>query len=251
MFYDGFADIYDEMIDWEARLAQEQEHFHSLFQKHGVKRILDVACGTGMHCIMFAKMGYKVVGADNSPSMLEFAKKNATKAGVKGVKFVEGEFTTLTQSVKRPFNAIVCLGNSIPHLVNDDDIVVALREFYELLRPSGLLVIQTVHFDHYLDCSESAVAVTEGHRDGRPVTFRRHYEFKGTKLVFHVSVYDGGSRELLENYSSPINPIRRERLETFLEKVGFSDIEFFHNIAGETLTSESKSMVCLAIRPKD
>lgn len=251
MFYDEFADSYDEMIDWQARLEYEKLYFSKLFKKYGVKRILDVACGTGMHSILFNKMGYRVVGIDNSPGMLEQARRNAKEHGAKGLRFIEASLTSLPEVVKGRYEAIVCLGNSLPHLVDDQDIVKALSDFYSILRTGGILIMQIVHFDHYLDSAESAVAVVDGFRYGKPVTFRRHYEFKGTKVIFHVSVYERDSRDLLENYSTPINAIRRELLETFMEKVGFGDIQFYSDLAMNPLTQGAKSLVTLAQRTKD
>ena len=250
LFYDEFADYYDEMINWESRLKFERKHFKKLFGRYGVRRVLDAGCGTGRHSILFAGLGLSVVGIDISEPMLEQAKRNAEAEGAKGVKFAVGNFAELTKTIRGRFGAVVCLGNSLPHLIADADVVQTLREFYSLLRKGGLLVLQGVHFDHYLDSAESAVAVTDGERDGRPITFRRHYEFKGTKVIFHVSVFDRYRRELLENYNSPLNPIRRELLETFLEKVGFTDIQFYKDIAMRPRTAASKNIACLARKPE-
>ena len=250
MFYEGFADCYDDMVRWEDRLAFEGKYFDKLFKHYGVDRILDVACGTGRHTILFAELGYKVVGVDNNDCMLELAKKNIRAAGVKGIKFLKADMMALPEAIRGRYSCVVSLGNSLPHLVDDEEILEALRHFYKLLRPGGLMLLQTVHFDHYLDSSDSAVAVTEGIREGKPVTFRRHYEFKGTKVIFHVSIYDGSTRELLDTYSAPLNPIRRELLETFLEKVGFSGVQFYEDISLRPLTHASRSMFCFAFRPK-
>jgi glycine/sarcosine N-methyltransferase len=250
VFYEGFADSYDDMVDWEKRLAFEGKFFDKLFKHYGVEKILDAACGTGRHSILFSKMGYKVLGVDNNESMLELARKNAKAGGVKGLRLQVADFLTLCDLIKSRFDTIVCLGNSLPHLVDDEDVLKALRNFFKLLKPGGLLLLQTVYFDHYLDSADSAVAVRDGLRNGRQVTFRRHYEFKGTKVIFHVSIYDLHSRELLENFSTPLNPIRRELLEAFLEKVGFTGIQFFEDISLKSLTTESRSLIGFAFRPK-
>jgi len=251
VFYDAFADSYDDMVDWEKRLAFEGKHFDRIFKHYGIERILDAACGTGRHAIHFAKLGYRIVGIDNNESMLELASRNAKQAGVKGLKFQLAEFLTLKETIRGRYGSIVCLGNSLPHITEDSAILTALRNFYDILKPGGLLLLQTVHFDHYLDSADSAVAVTEGMRNGRHVIFRRHYEFKGTKVIFHVSIYDSNTRELLETYSTPLNPIRRELLETFLEKVGFTGVQFYQDITLKPLDSESRAMVSFAFRPKN
>lgn len=251
MFYDEFADSYDEIVGWHLRLDNECKQLIALFKRHGIKDVLDVGCGTGMHVIKLSKKGYNIVGVDYSPGMLAQARINAKEFKAKGLKFISGEFTRITRAVKGPFDAIICMGNSLPHLVDDDNIRITLAYFFKLLRPGGMFALQTVHFDHFLDSPESAVAVTDGIRHGRPVTFRRHYEFKGTKLIFHVCVYDANSRELLESFSSPINAIRKELLELFLEKGGFESIQYFSDLGLQPISEESKNLACLAFRPKE
>jgi SAM-dependent methyltransferase len=249
LFYDHFADSYDAMINWESRLEREQDDLSALIAANRIKSVIDVGCGTGIHPIVFSKMGLKVVGVDNSPHMLKIARQNAKKYQATGIEFIEGEFTKLDEVVKGPFDSVVCLGNSLPHLMDDGHVLIAFQQFYNLLNPGGLLLVQTVHFEHYLDSPDSAVAVGEGVHRGMKVTFRRHYEFKGTKVIFHVSIYDQHSKDLLESYSSPLNAIRREVLEAQLGKAGFVDVQFCRDFSLTPLSDEDRSQVIAARRP--
>jgi len=43
-------------------------------------RVLDTACGTGVHTIALAQHGFTVTGADPSPAMVERARQNAMAA---------------------------------------------------------------------------------------------------------------------------------------------------------------------------
>lgn len=250
-FYEMFADSYDDMINWSSRLEREERDLKKIVSENKIKTCVDAGCGTGVHAITLARMGVKVLGIDNSQPMLDIAIRNAQKQKLKNVEFKIGEFVKLDKSVKGPVDAIFCLGNSLPHLVDDLDIITALGQFHKLLKPGGLCLIQMVNFDHYLDSSDSAVAVVDGIRKGREVTFRRHYEFKGTKVIFHVSIYDSRSRELLEDYSSPLNAIRRDLLETFMEKAGFDDIQMYFDFSKQPLKRDDRSVTIFAWRPKD
>ena len=51
---------------WKRRLRREKPFFTRVFKKHRVCRILDTACGTGMHAIAFRDWGCHVIGADIS-----------------------------------------------------------------------------------------------------------------------------------------------------------------------------------------
>ncbi|MGC8833622.1 MAG: class I SAM-dependent methyltransferase, partial [Armatimonadota bacterium] len=69
-FYDALGAQYDEMIDWESRYQREAPFFQSLFARNNVRRVIDAACGTGMHARWFAEWGLEVVAADPSSAMV-------------------------------------------------------------------------------------------------------------------------------------------------------------------------------------
>jgi ubiquinone/menaquinone biosynthesis C-methylase UbiE len=64
--YDALSDDYDRFVNWENRLAYEMPFIERTLREVDARRVLDVACGTGMHAIQLARRGYKVVGADPS-----------------------------------------------------------------------------------------------------------------------------------------------------------------------------------------
>ena len=47
--FGDLADVYEAMIDWPKRLAGEGPFYRRLFGRHGVRSVIDVACGTGRH----------------------------------------------------------------------------------------------------------------------------------------------------------------------------------------------------------
>ena len=74
--FDDLTDVYEAMIDWPRRLANDGPFFQGLFEELGVRRVADVACGTGHHAAMFHSWGLLVEGADISPNMIERARRN-------------------------------------------------------------------------------------------------------------------------------------------------------------------------------
>ena len=73
--FDDLTDVYEAMIDWPKRLNAEAPFFRRLFEKHNVKRVADVACGTGRHAAMFHSWGLEVEGSDISPNMIDRARE--------------------------------------------------------------------------------------------------------------------------------------------------------------------------------
>lgn len=56
--------------------------------------LLDLGCGAGRHAIEFASRGYKVVGIDISPWLLNVARRRADNAGVQ-ITFLQGSVADL------------------------------------------------------------------------------------------------------------------------------------------------------------
>jgi 2-polyprenyl-3-methyl-5-hydroxy-6-metoxy-1,4-benzoquinol methylase len=109
---------YDRFVNWQNRLAIELPFIIEQLQSSNAKTVLDAATGTGMHAIALAQLGYQSTGADNSIGMIEKARHNATSAGV-SVRFEIAGFGTLAHSLgTHSFDAVLCLGNSLPHLLS-------------------------------------------------------------------------------------------------------------------------------------
>ncbi|TLM78824.1 MAG: class I SAM-dependent methyltransferase, partial [Actinobacteria bacterium] len=147
--FNEFGGEYDRMIAWENRLKREEPFFTGLFARYGVRSVLDAACGTGQHALLFAGRGLAVAGADLSPTMIEQARANAAARGLPA-EFVQAGFGQLAETLGRQFDAVVCLGNSLPHLKNTGELRPALADCYRVLIPGGVLVIQNRNYNKVL-----------------------------------------------------------------------------------------------------
>ena len=75
--YAGIAERYDLFRGrFGEHGREEMAFFWRLFEKHGVRRVLDCACGTGHDLHLFYLLGCQVMGADISPAMLAQARAN-------------------------------------------------------------------------------------------------------------------------------------------------------------------------------
>jgi SAM-dependent methyltransferase len=244
--YDALAADYDRFVDWKGRLAHELPFFVRLFQEHGVQRVLDSACGTGHHAIALARHGYAVVGADLSQAMVERARANAAAAGVDVAFAVAGleELSTLGET----FDAVLCLGNSLPHLLTADAVAGALADFAAVLQPGGLLVIQNRNFDRVWAERERFMP-PQSHRAGDAEwLFIRFYDFHEETATFNmVRLRRAGDSWTQDIESTKLRPIFRDDLAAALKAAGLCGVEFYGSYGGSTFDpAQSGDLIAVA-----
>jgi SAM-dependent methyltransferase len=229
--YDALAADYDRFVDWQGRLSHELPFFMSLFGGHGVRRVLDAACGTGHHAIALARQGYQVVGADLSAAMIQRAQENASAHGVDAAFVVAGlgGFAALGET----FDAAICLGNSLPHLLSARAVGETLADFAAVLRPGGLLVIQNRNFDRVWAQRERFMPPQSYRDDAGELLFVRFYDYHEETVDFNmVRLRRTGDEWAQDVESTKLRPIFRDDLAAALAAAGLSEIAFYGSYDG-------------------
>lgn len=233
--YDDFSTDYDRFVNWEARLAAELPFIEGELRAVGARRVLDAACGTGMHAIALAQRGYEVTGADLSAGMIARARANADTAGV-ALRFEVVGFGQLAHRfLGDRFDALLCLGNSLPHLLTPADRAAALADFAACLSPGGLLLVQNRNFDAILERRERWME-PQSHRAGdQEWLFFRFYDFDpGGALTFNLATLqrEGTGAWQQKIASTRLWPVTREELTAALSASGFDNIVCYGDMAG-------------------
>jgi glycine/sarcosine N-methyltransferase len=224
-FYDALASDYDRFVNWEGRLAHELPFLERLFAGHDVRHVLDAACGTGHHAIALARRGYQTMGVDLSAAMIEQAKRNAAAVGVEASFAVAG-FGGLA-ALGQTFDAVLCLGNSLPHLLTEKALAEALSDFAAVLHPGGLVVIQNRNFDRVWRQRERFMG-PQSCRDGeREWVFVRFYDFHEATITFNmIRLQRSGGTWTQDVESTELCPIFRDGLAAALGTAGFFQAAF-------------------------
>lgn len=139
------AELYDLFYADKPYVA-EALFVHERLADHGgppMRRILDLACGTGSHALAFEKHGYEVVAVDSSPDMLTRARQKAADTGA-SVEFIEQDMRGLALSAGH-FDAVVCLFDSLGYAVSNNALADVLRSVHRHLRPEGMFVLEFWH----------------------------------------------------------------------------------------------------------
>ncbi len=136
--YSGFAAAYDRMmqnVDY-VRWAEYIDSLFGLYNFHP-KRVLDIACGTGSATILLAQKGYKMSGTDRCMEMLVRAREKAEKRGIR-LFLWQQDMRYLT--VTRPYDAALCLYDSINYILTEDEMKQFFRRVSDALTPKGIFI---------------------------------------------------------------------------------------------------------------
>ncbi|MEB3185908.1 MAG: class I SAM-dependent methyltransferase [bacterium] len=135
--YEDYARFYDRT--GQARFGLRMlSHAMRDWARSGlvVKRLLDVACGTGAVAVACARRGIDVVGIDASEAMLEVARARARHWGVP-VDYQLQDMRSL--HVPGPFDVVTCFYDSLNYLLDPAELVQVFTQVAVLLRPGGQL----------------------------------------------------------------------------------------------------------------
>lgn len=248
-FYDRLAKAFDVMTDWQTRLAHEMPFLERTLDEHRARTILDTACGTGWHAITLAQKGYAASGCDASPAMVERARANAAQAGVRA-RFEVAGFASLSMFPEE-FDAVLCLGNSLPHLLSQEELLGALRQMRARLIPGGVLILHNLNYDlrwkkkpRFFSANGSADTLVWRFADYGP-------EF----ITFHTALFERNPSEgnrAFASWSVQVNstlqrPLLQQALDEALALAGFANIRHFGGLDGSAFhQEESADLVVVA-----
>jgi len=260
--YDDFSEDYDRFVNWEERLSAEMPFLLEKLRTAAPEgewptRVLDAACGTGMHAIALAKTGMRVFGTDLSPGMIRVAKENAHTAQ-SNAEFKAAGFGALAESFSGsspypyPFDVIICLGNSLPHLLSGEAILDALADMGKCLRPGGLLLLQNRNFDAVMAEKNRWLGTQSQVEGSHEWLFLRFYDFDPDGLITFniIRLHKDGSGPWTQHESATrLFPLKQENLLPLLERAGFHQISCFGQMGnGAFDPMKSGNLVVTAVK---
>lgn len=148
-FYDVLAGRYHLLFpDWWSAALEHGRVIHRLLSARGAGagRLLDCTCGIGTQALPLALIGYDVTGTDVSSAAVERAGAEALARGIE-VDLRVADLRDLRRHVNGRFDVVISCDNALPHLLTDDDLLAALRNVRECLRPKGLMLASLRDYD--------------------------------------------------------------------------------------------------------
>jgi ubiquinone/menaquinone biosynthesis C-methylase UbiE len=221
--YADFAERYDLATGpLDEQAPQAVEFFRRLFAEHGVERVLDCACGSGRHLLLFHSLGCQVSGSDASASMLAQARQNLTAAGI-DLPLLEADYRELPRNCAHSFDAVTCLG-SIGYMPDETQFLRAFRSMAAVLRPGGVLVLSAIPTDRQWR-EKPRFLLTANTRNHSRLFVVDYLERRARYNV--LDIFHSQEQRGLKVWSAELTVLLRDDQQRLLTTAGFGHVGFF------------------------
>ena len=243
-FYNAVAGDYETIVDAAGRAAGIEVFVSELTGSYCVRSAVDVACGTGAYTLALAAAGVKTIGADISEGMVDRARANAQKAGADIQWHVAG-MQDIADHVAGPVDAVLCMGNSLPHILTDDDLARTVSAFRQLLSPEGVAVVHLLNYERILAGRERIVGITR--TDGGE--YVRFYDFFHGRLRFNIlEIHWAGDAASHTLHATELRPYRSGELVDAFTQGGFTTVETYGSQAFDPFDAGVSDVLVLVAR---
>lgn len=229
-FYDELAPYYHLIFDdWDQSMRVQGDALARIIDAHWpqARRVLDVACGIGTQALALAQKNYIVFGSDTSEAALERARHEARKRNLH-VAFSRRDMRNSHDKQAEPFHVVLCADNALPHLLTDDDILLALRKMHACLEPRGGVIITVRDYDAMQKGRGLVLSYPVRKGDGKRYILFQRLDFRGqfcaVKFVVVDEEPDTGRSRVLE-MKTHYYAIGTDRLCQLMREAGFVDVK--------------------------
>lgn len=182
------------------------------------KDILDVACGSGGYSKALNDSGYRVTAIDLDQEMVQALKEKDSTIDARVLNMLNIE------DLNKTFDLIFCIGNSVVHLSDNEEVYDFLKSCQTSLNESGHLLIQVVNYDRVLAQDVKQLPTIEN--DDVPLVFERYYDYLPEQHKINFRTILKVNENTLEN-SVLLHPIKSIEFVGLLEELGFQDIQLY------------------------
>ena len=220
--YTGFAEVYDTFMD-NIPYEEWAEYLINLLKEYEVDEglVLDLGCGTGNMTELLSKVGYDMIGVDNSEEMLEIAMEKREESGQNILYLLQDmrEFE-LYGTVK----AVVSICDSINYILEEEELMEVFRLVNNYLDPQGVFIFDFNTTHKYRDVMGERT-IAEAREDCSFIWDNYYYEeeeINEYELSFFVKEKDS---DLYRRYQE-VHHQRAYKLETIKELIEKSGLEY-------------------------
>lgn len=240
-FYSELCKVYDIVFPKDEEVVTFLE---GQLKKQG--NVLDLACGTGNYSIALGEKGHKVIGIDLDEEMIKLANKKNKNSNV---TFYAIDMKNFKEINNEKYNLIFCIGNSLVHLSNTNEILDLLKNAYLKLEDKGKLIIQIINYDRILEKDIAALPTID--RKDKDVKFIRDYSYSQSKDILYFNteliISSSGKEEIYKN-SVPLLPLKSQKIIDLVKTAGFSEIKSYGSFNKEAYNKDSYVLIVEATK---
>lgn len=241
-FYTSIAPYYQHIFPFN---PAQIEFLQRVLPYNGA-RVLDVGCATGELALALTHFGFPTWAFDYDGQMVLMAQRSKSEDDMFPV-FEQLDMRQIGEHFPESyFDTVICFGNTLVHLLSEDDIRKFIDSAFNILASEGKLTIQILNYDYILDQQIKTLPLIENEE----VCFDRNYEFKTDSdlIDFNTKLTVKSTGQEIKN-TTQLLPIRKTELQDYLQKAGFTQIEFFGNFKADPLTKTSLPLIVTAFKP--
>jgi len=239
-FYDKLSPFYHLIFpNWENSIKWQGKIIDDIIKStwgDNSTSVLDVSCGIGTQSIGLANLGYSVKASDISPKEIKRAKKETIARGL-DVSYSVSDMRNVSKDHSEKFDILISCDNSIPHLLSDQEILKAFKEFHKCLKTGGGCLItlrdyekenregipikpygvhehngvknilfQTWEFDNDIYQLSMYLTTDDGQNEPKTIVFRSKYYAVTLSKIIHLLIEAGFSKAQHQkcNYYQPV-----------------------------------------------
>lgn len=254
--YDGIAGIYDHFqkdIDpvlWASYLdALIRENVRSSGEgRDGRYLICDLGCGTASVSVELARMGYDLIGIDESVPMLEKARRKASDRGC--------DILFLNQDIREmelfgTVDVFISLLDTVNHLTRKSDLIKMLSRFKNFLSPGGLFIFDIVTPRHLEETLGDRFFYTV--EEDYALLWENHYSGRSKISTSDITLFREDAAGLYRRYDGRIRErvYTEKELREILEGAGLTLLGRYGELTAGEPGPEEERIFCVAKRPED
>lgn len=229
-FYDEMASLYHLIFpNWEESIERQSVQLSGLIQERWptAETILDVSCGIGTQALGLAKQGFRVTASDLSEKAVARAQSEASQRNL-DIQFSVCDMRAAYDHHQQRFDVVLSADNSIPHLLTDEDLLLAFRQFYACTRPGGGCLV-TVR-DYEQEERGKGLVKPYGVRDvdGIRYVIVQVWDFEGSiyDLAMYFVVDDRATDQPKTHVMrTKYNAVGTDTLLSLMREVGFQSVQ--------------------------
>ncbi len=200
-------------------------------------KVLDMACGSGRHSILFAEKGFRVTAVDLSRNLLNVAKEAARKENL-NIDFIRSDLREF--SICSDFRLVNNLFTSFGYFEDDCDNFRIFEVAYNHLLEKGYFVLDYFN-SRYIEKN----LVKESVEDFGNEKIIQRRSIQGTRVNKQIIIKFNGSQK---NYHESVRMYSKGELFSVLESTGFKIVKYFGDSRGNSFDLETSPRIIIIAR---